>query len=513
MSGENSGKGKFASLLLLFQGILLILFVVFVDYGDELLPSESGAKNSSRNVSAAGFQNIHLTTLLGFGLVLTFLKRYSQGSLVHSLLIVGVVIQWATLLQGFFKMKNSKVLLTTERMLSADFAAISVLVSFGAILGKANSLQLLTIALLESFIYSINEGICTVMLFVTDNAKTMFVHVYGAFFGLALARMMYRGRVVRNARFYCASYESGTFALLGTLFLWVYWPSLNAYNSEGVIYNRAILTTYYALAASCVATFAFSVLSSSESRLSMSHIQNSTLAGGIAVGGVAQFFVQPWGAILIGIVGSLVSVIGFRYILVKLEMRFKVYDTRGVLATHGFPGLIGAIACIVATAMANYSTYKSSLYKVFPARAPTENSTAYFDLIQFEPDIPAGLNRSGGEQAAYQVVGLVLSIAFGIFGGLLTGLVVRTSFFDPVDEHDAFNDFNDFEDSFEEMDDIGPEHHVDHDDNHDHGDEDDDDHEHNHHHVDHHDDFQHDHELQSLKGNEENHIRDISQAV
>lgn len=42
MSGTNTGKTKFASLLLLFQGILMILFVVFVDYGNELLPADPG---------------------------------------------------------------------------------------------------------------------------------------------------------------------------------------------------------------------------------------------------------------------------------------------------------------------------------------------------------------------------------------------------------------------------------------------------------------------------------------
>ena len=42
MAGASAGKAKFASLLLLFQGILLILFVVFVDYGSELLPADPG---------------------------------------------------------------------------------------------------------------------------------------------------------------------------------------------------------------------------------------------------------------------------------------------------------------------------------------------------------------------------------------------------------------------------------------------------------------------------------------
>ena len=36
-----------------------------------------------------------------------------------------------------------------------------------------------------------------------------------------------------------------------------------------------------------------------------------------------------------------------------------MFDTRGVLAVHGFPGLLGALACIIATGMANYGTYKS----------------------------------------------------------------------------------------------------------------------------------------------------------
>eukprot|EP00112_Aurelia_sp_Birch-Aquarium-sp1_P006324 Seg1700.6 transcript_id=Seg1700.6/GoldUCD/mRNA.D3Y31 product="Ammonium transporter Rh type B" protein_id=Seg1700.6/GoldUCD/D3Y31 len=451
--GVNSGKAKFASLLLLFQGILLILFVVFIDYDEGLLPSDKKVKKENTS-KIDGFQNVHLLTLLGFGLILTFLKRYTQGSLVHSFLIIGVVVQWATLLQGFFKMRKSKVYLTIDGLISADFAAVAVLVSFGAILGIANSLQLLTIALLEAFFYSINEGICTTILFVSDNTKTCFVHVFGSFFGIVVTRMLYRGRIFRNRTLHCASYESGTFSLIGTIFLWVYWPSLNSYGVDGTTQSRAIVQTFYALAASLTATFAFSVLSSAESKLNMVHIQNSALAGGIAIGAVAQLIIPPWGTLLIGVVGSLISVIGYRYILGKLERRFKMFDTRGVLAVHGFPGLLGAMACIIATGMANYGTYKSSLYRLYPAIAPIKNTTAYYDLKQFEPDIPPGLGRSSGQQAAYQATGLVMSIATAIIGGLITGVLVRTQFFDPVDEEDAFNDFHDFEENFEEIDEL-----------------------------------------------------------
>ena len=54
MAGANSGKAKFASLLLLFQGILLILFVVFVDYGNELLPTDPGKVKREESASIGG---------------------------------------------------------------------------------------------------------------------------------------------------------------------------------------------------------------------------------------------------------------------------------------------------------------------------------------------------------------------------------------------------------------------------------------------------------------------------
>ena len=38
------GSGKFAGILLLLQGLLLILFVVFVGYSDDLLPEDAAEK-------------------------------------------------------------------------------------------------------------------------------------------------------------------------------------------------------------------------------------------------------------------------------------------------------------------------------------------------------------------------------------------------------------------------------------------------------------------------------------
>ena len=101
------------------------------------------------------------------------------------------------------------------RIISADFATAAILVSFGAFLGVANSLQLFGIAFIETLFYAVNEGICTSILYVTDNAKTFYVHIFGSIYGAVVARMLYRGRIFRTRTLFCASYESGTFALIG----------------------------------------------------------------------------------------------------------------------------------------------------------------------------------------------------------------------------------------------------------------------------------------------------------
>ena len=49
MTDQSLGRGKFAGLLLLLQGLLLILFVVFVGYSDDLLPEfEDERKTDSK---------------------------------------------------------------------------------------------------------------------------------------------------------------------------------------------------------------------------------------------------------------------------------------------------------------------------------------------------------------------------------------------------------------------------------------------------------------------------------
>ena len=48
------------------------------------------------------------------------------------------------------------------------------------------------------------------------------------------------------------------------------------------------------------------------------HIQNATLAGGVAVGSVADMVIQPWGALLIGFLSGALSVVGYQFFTVSI---------------------------------------------------------------------------------------------------------------------------------------------------------------------------------------------------
>ena len=55
----------------------------------------------------------------------------------------------------------------------------------------------------------------------------------------------------------------------GTIFLWLFWPSFNSGLAEGDAQHRAVINTYYSLAACCVTAFALSSLVSKDNKFDM----------------------------------------------------------------------------------------------------------------------------------------------------------------------------------------------------------------------------------------------------
>lgn len=71
------------------------------------------------------------------------------------------------------------------------------------------------------------------------------------------------------------------------MFLWLFWPSFNSASLTGYNQQRAIINTLLSISASCIIAFAASALLSKNNKFNMIHVQNSTLAGGVAIGTAA----------------------------------------------------------------------------------------------------------------------------------------------------------------------------------------------------------------------------------
>lgn len=70
-------------------------------------------------------------------------------------------------------------------MILGDFGAGAVLITFGALLGKVSIFQLWILATIEILLYTLNEAIGVIFLQAVDMGGSMYVHTFGAYFGLA----------------------------------------------------------------------------------------------------------------------------------------------------------------------------------------------------------------------------------------------------------------------------------------------------------------------------------------
>lgn len=82
-------------------------------------------------------------------------------------------------------------------------------------------------AFIETIFYSMNVAIGYHGLYVIDIGGAIFIHSFGAYFGLACS-LMYNKKAALGHPANGASYNSNLVAMIGTLFLFIYWPSFNA---------------------------------------------------------------------------------------------------------------------------------------------------------------------------------------------------------------------------------------------------------------------------------------------
>nr|WIW57978.1 ammonium transporter Rh type B [Sinonovacula constricta] len=183
-----------------------------------------------------------------------------------------------------------------------------------------------------------------------DAGESMYIHAFGAYFGLAVAFVLYNKHAMGHEKAGSA-YNNDIVAFIGTIFLWLYWPSFNGGGMDGDEQHRGYINTYLSLAAATIVTFGLSAFYDKHGKFSADHIQNATLAGGVAVGTAAGMPLQPWGAIVMGSVAGFISVTGFRFLSGFMAKRMRIHDTCGVHNLHGMPAILAAVAGSIVAAM------------------------------------------------------------------------------------------------------------------------------------------------------------------
>jgi len=391
--------------------IMLIELVIILVYGTYGAYPDPSQVNEQLTLYPY-FRDVNIMIFFGFGFLMTFLRRYGYSAVGYTLLISSIVVQYSVIVQGvIFNLVAigqgqpwTTFPVSLDSLINGLFCAGTVMISFGAILGKVSPSHLVILALIEPWFFFANLGVFQV-IDALDVGGGMSIHTLGGYFGIVMTYFL-TSKETRNHLDNTSNYSGDLFSLAGTLFLWLLWPSFNAAVAPTPMGSvRALINTFLSITSSTFATFVVSRFFS-EYKFDVVHIQNSTLAGGVVMGVAADLNVTPAGAVICGFVAGTVSVLGFRFLTPFLSEKLNVQDICGVHNLHAMPGILSGIVGILATIDNNGQTF------------------------------PKGTN-----QPAFQTAALFITLGFAFLGGLVTGIILNL--FNKFRHIVAINYFND----------------------------------------------------------------------
>jgi ammonium transporter Rh len=283
---------------------------------------------------------------------------------------------------AIFHGNSGKFSIGMSKLIVAEYSAFAIVIALCAVLGKANSLQLFIMTILGSVLFNLNKAIVVTELLARDIGGGMTIHTFGAFFGIGVS-MLLNYPSARGSLNLFQTQDSLTSAMIGTLFLWCFWPSFNsALALSGEEANMAIINTYFAMIGSVLSAYMTSLVMG-KGRFTMSHILRATLAGGVVMGSGADLLHDGYVAFIVGNLIGMIST--FSYISAEKKLdKTRSFDVAGVFALHAIPGFLGS----------------GVLSSIFRAQ--------YID--------------NGGWR---QIIGALISVGIGLVGGLIVGAIIK----------------------------------------------------------------------------------------
>jgi ammonium transporter Rh len=292
---------------------------------------------------------VHIMAMLvaGFGFLMVFVKKYGRSAVTATYLLVSVAIPLYILKNSLGIMGEPSI--EIDRLILAEFAAASLLICAGAPLGRLKMGQYILLGILFIPCYAFNEwvlldhglGLIAPGTFV-DTGGSIVIHAFGALFGLGVIMTMTSKQEFKLP--IEADATSDRFSLLGSMILWLFWPSFCAALVAPELVPHTAINVILALSGATLATYFASV--TLHGKIVAADIANAALAGGVAIGSTCDI-ASPLASFVIGVLAGAVSTFGFAILQSKVEGMLKGIDTCGVMNLHGIPGLMGGLAAIV----------------------------------------------------------------------------------------------------------------------------------------------------------------------
>lgn len=293
-------------------------------------------------------RSIHIMAMLliGFGFLMVFVRKYGRSTLTATFLLVAIAIPIYFLIsaQGILGEGETGI----DKLILAEFAAASLLICAGAVLGRLKMFQYIILGLLFIPCYMVNEwmilsgglGLMSQGGFA-DTGGSIVIHAFGALFGFGIIMTMTTKSESKVS--IEADETSDRFSMLGSMVLWLFWPSFCAALVPVADIPQTIINVVLALCGATLATYIASVVL--RRKIAIADIANASLAGGVAIGSTCDF-ATPFSSLLIGATAGVLSVVGFAVIMPRLQNTIKKVDTCGVMYLHGLPGLMGGLAAL-----------------------------------------------------------------------------------------------------------------------------------------------------------------------
>lgn len=408
MVGIEKSRGK--TLLLAF----MIIFIVFAfallpmfnenanqasnqdNIAEEVKNEEEVDEEDEWNILSANRSTLAIQILafllIGFGFLMAFVRKYGYTSAISTYLIVSVSIPLYLCIRTLCYEDYVLSGVDIKTLILAEFATLGVIVAVGAPLGRINTNQYVLIALLFIPFYALNEWILLGDSFLIpkgnflDTAGSVFIHTFGAFFGLGMVWFL-TSEKEENLPI-ISSKISNQFALLGSMFLWVFFPAITSSLVPVQDIPYTVINTVLAICGATMATYVFTIII--REKIEVMDLMRATLAGGVAISATCRF-AKPGYSILIGMIAGAICVVGYTLIQPRIERRFHIVDTCSVHVVHGFTGIFGGLAALALYWGGGHGPGADPIGEIVPK---------------------------------YQILGIILTVAIAFCSGTITGKIV-----------------------------------------------------------------------------------------